>query len=83
MLSDDTETDKMSLTSETEHIKGFDLNISPGCPRAGDSEAVYSSKALWRSVLAVIIQLTGSEQSRSARPLLPPRTTGLRRQEEL
>lgn len=70
--------------------KGFDLNCSlplqhchgQDFPLTGDSEAVYSSKALWRSVLAVIIQLTGSEQSRPARPFLPPWTEGIRRQEE-
>ena len=47
------------------------LQHCPGCnfPLVWDSEAVYSSKALWRSGLAVIIQLMGYDQSR---PVTPP-----------
>lgn len=58
--------------------KTFDLNESlllrhrQDFPLRRDSEAIYSSKALWRSMLAVIIQLIGYERSRAA--LLTPRT---------
>lgn len=47
----------------------------PDFPLTRDSEAVYSTKALWRSTLAVIIQ-------RPAAPLLTPWTEGMRGQEE-
>lgn len=51
-------------------------------PLVCDGVAVYSSKALWRSRLAVIIQLIGYEQSGPVTPLRAPRTEGIRIQEE-
>ena len=74
------------LFKQARCVKGFDPNTStqlPGDPQlllrhcqgsnfplACDSEAVYSSKALWRSRLAVIIQLMGYEweQARHTSP---------------
>lgn len=54
--------------------KTFDLNESlllrhrhrQDFPLTRDSEAIYSTKALWRSMLAVIIQLIGYEESSNA-----------------
>lgn len=51
-------------------------------PLVCDSAAVYSSEALWRSRLAVIIQLIGYERSRPVTPLLAPRTERIRSQKE-
>lgn len=78
--------------------KGFDPNTSTlvpgdpslplrrchgrGFPLVRDSEAVYSSKALWRSRLAVIIQLIGYEPSSPVTPLLAPWNEGIRTWEE-
>lgn len=54
--------------------KDFNLNESPlprhrhrqDFPLMRDSGAIYSTGALWRRMLAVIIQLIGEEKSRPA-----------------
>lgn len=51
-------------------------------PLVCDGRAVYSSKALWRNKLAVIIQVIGYEQSRSVTPLQAPWTVQIRSQQE-
>lgn len=65
---------QINLYEAFTETKTFDLNESlllrhrhrQDFPLSRDSEAIYSTKALWRSMFAVIIQLIGYEESSNA-----------------
>ncbi|CAB1417161.1 unnamed protein product [Pleuronectes platessa] len=68
-----------------ESVHGHKSPVTRACrgfPLECGSSAVWSSKALWRRRLAVIIQLTGSEPSRTVTPLLAPGSEPIRGLEE-
>lgn len=66
-------------TSQVTRVRRYDACHCGDCPLAHDSEAINGSEALWRSGLAVIIQL---EAGLSYLSFLALWTEGIKRQEE-